>query len=34
LFANLATLNFYTLPSILFSRHTYFLPLFKSASST
>ena len=34
LFANLATLNFHTLPSIPFSRHTYFLPLFKSASST
>ena len=34
LFANLATLNFHTLPFIPFSRHTYFLPLFKSASSS
>jgi hypothetical protein len=30
LFSNLATLNFHTLSSILFSRHTYFLPLLKA----
>lgn len=30
LFANLATLNFHTLPSIPFSRHTYFLPFLKA----
>ena len=33
LFANLAILNFHTLPSIPFSHHTYFGPIFKALSA-